>query len=74
MDPEFITSSNVLVEKKLCREERDKTSHHQALTMADFQTIKHSQALDLNTPEGLVSKVWFDVQLYVGCRVKEGNC
>ncbi len=76
MDAEFITSNNVFarVLKKLHREGRDKSSHHQAITGVDFQKIKHSQALSPNRPWGLVSKVWFNVQLHMGRRANEGNC
>lgn len=74
-DPEFITSNNVLigVVKKLRRQGHDKSSHHSAISEADFEKIKNSPALNPNTPEGLVNKVWFDVQLHMGRRAKEGN-
>ena len=38
-----------------------------------MQFIKQSKALDTETPEGLVNKVWFDVQIHFGQRGKEGN-
>ncbi|XP_055076574.2 zinc finger MYM-type protein 4 isoform X2 [Misgurnus anguillicaudatus] len=74
-DPEFTSSNNVFVEviKKLRRERRDKTAHHPALTEADYNKIRHSPVLNPNTPEGLVNKVWFDVQLHMGRRAKKSN-
>ena len=74
-DSEFATSNNVFsgVIKQLRREGRDKTTHHQALSESDLAKIKHSDALNPNTPVGLVNKVWFDVQLHMGRRAKEGN-
>lgn len=59
-----MTSNDVFFEvekKKHCREERDKKSHYQVLTEADFQKIKHSQTVNPNTPEGAMNTVWFDV-------------
>ncbi|XP_056101432.1 uncharacterized protein LOC130080159 [Rhinichthys klamathensis goyatoka] len=74
-DSEFTSSNNVFVGvvKTMRREGRDKTEHHTSISTKDFSTIKLSDALNPNTPEGLVNKVWFDVQLHFGRRGKEGN-
>ncbi|KAJ4939229.1 hypothetical protein JOQ06_028685, partial [Pogonophryne albipinna] len=49
----------------------DTSVHHSSITEDDFKAIK--QVLDPKTPEGLVNKVWFDVQLHFGRRGNEGN-
>ncbi len=43
----------------------------ESISKNDLKAIE--KALDLNTPEGLVNKVWFDVQLHFGRRGNEGN-
>lgn len=37
--------------------------HHQALTETGLHKIQHSQALNPDTPKGIVNKVWFDTHL-----------
>lgn len=74
-DRDFETSNHVFlgVIKQLRRQGQDKSIHHRAISEADFMKIKKSDALDPHTPAGLVNKVWFDVQLHMGRRAKEGN-
>lgn len=74
-DSEFTSSNNVFVGviKTIRREGRDKMEHHTPISTEDFSTIKLSDELNPYTPEGLVNKVWFDVQLHFGRRGKEGN-
>ncbi|KAJ8356665.1 hypothetical protein SKAU_G00194590 [Synaphobranchus kaupii] len=72
-DSAFTSSNNVFVGvvKTLRRQGRDTTEHHPSISASDFNTIKSS--LDPTKPEGLIRKVWFDVQLHFGRRGKEGN-
>ncbi|KAK1904332.1 ATP-dependent helicase/nuclease subunit A [Dissostichus eleginoides] len=72
-DTEFTTCNNVFIGVvKILRKKGLYTSvHHSSVTEDDFNAIK--QVLDPNTPEGLVNKVWFDVQLHFGRRGNEGN-
>lgn len=74
-DTEFTTSNNVFVGvvKTMRRAGQDTTKHHSSISENDLRTIKSSKALDPTTPEGLVNKVWFDLQLHFGRRGKEGN-
>lgn len=72
-DTEFTTSNNVFtgVVKMLRKKGLDTTAHHSSITDSDFNAIK--RILNPNTPEGLVNKVWFDIQLHFGRRGNEGN-
>ncbi|KAF3859119.1 hypothetical protein F7725_021518 [Dissostichus mawsoni] len=72
-DTEFTTCNNVFigVVKMLRKKGLDTSVHHSSITEDDFKAIK--QVLDPKTPEGLVNKVWFDVQLHFGRRGNEGN-
>ncbi|KAF3836227.1 hypothetical protein F7725_028785 [Dissostichus mawsoni] len=72
-DTETTTCNNVFigVVKMLRKKGLDTSVHHSSITEDDFKAIK--QVLDPKTPEGLVNKVWFDVQLHFGRRGNEGN-
>lgn len=63
-DTEFTTCNNVIsgFVKTLWKKGRrlDKTEHCASITEDDFNTNKVT--LDPNTPDGLVKKVWFNVQ------------
>ncbi|KAJ4922588.1 hypothetical protein JOQ06_021656 [Pogonophryne albipinna] len=73
-DNEFTTSNNVFsgLIKSLRRAGQDKTEHHPAITNEDLEILRKSRAMDPNTPQGLLNKVWFDTQLHFGRRGKEG--
>ncbi|GLD67176.1 zinc finger MYM-type protein 4-like protein [Lates japonicus] len=58
--------------KSLRRVGRDKTEHHAVITDEDLVVLRRSEAMNPNTPRGLVNKVWFDIQLHFGRRGKEG--
>lgn len=68
-------SNNVFVAaiKKFRKEGCDKAAHHAAITENSMPLIKQSKALDTETTEGLVNKVWYDIQLHFSRSGKEGN-
>ena len=51
----------------------DKTHHHQPISQKDLQKLEQSEALSVNTPAGLLRRVWFNVTLYFGRRGCEGQ-
>uniref|UniRef100_A0A668AW89 ZMYM2-like/QRICH1 C-terminal domain-containing protein n=1 Tax=Myripristis murdjan TaxID=586833 RepID=A0A668AW89_9TELE len=73
-DTEFTSSNNVLsgLIKTLRRAGHDKSQHHPAITEEDIKILRNSAAMNPKTPQGLVNKVWFDIQLHFGRRGKEG--
>lgn len=73
-DSEFTTSNNVFsgLLKFLRKAGHDKTQHHSTITEDDLIILRNSEAMNPNTPQGLVHKVWFDIQLHFGRRGKEG--
>jgi len=68
------TSNNVFsgLIKSLRRAGRDKTENHAAITKEDLAILRKSEAINPDTPQGLVNKLWFDIQLHFGWRGKEG--
>ncbi len=71
---EFTTTNNVLSGfiKFLRRAGHDKTEHHARITNKDLVVLRKLEAMNPNTPRGLVNKVWFNIQLHFGRRGKEG--
>lgn len=69
----FKTSNKVFagVVKTLRKKGLDTPVHHASISRDDLEAIR--KVLDPNTPEGLVNKVWFDVQLHLGRRGNEGH-
>ena len=51
----------------------DTSFHHPRITESDLQIIRCSSALCLDTPPGLVRKVWFDIQLCFARHGREGS-
>ena len=74
-DSEFSSSNAVFIAmmKQIRKEGGDTSTHHSAISEADFLKIKTSSALSPETPCGLLHKVWFDIQLHMGRRANEGN-
>ncbi len=61
-DTEFTTSNNIF----------SGLINHAVITEEDLVVLRKSEAMNPNTPRGLVNKVWFDIQLHFGRRGKEG--
>ncbi|KAI3352257.1 hypothetical protein L3Q82_005236 [Scortum barcoo] len=74
-DAEFTSANKVFlgVLKRIRKSGRDITSHHQALSPSDIQILIRSHVMDINTPRGLLNKVWFDIQVHFGRRGKQAN-
>lgn len=39
----------------------DKMEHHAAITEEDLIILRKSEAMNPNTPQGLVNKMWFNI-------------
>lgn len=69
-DNEFTTSNNVFsgLIKFLRRAGHNKTDYRPVITDEDLIILRNSEAINPNTPRGLVNKVWFNIQLHFGRR------
>ena len=74
-DPEFTSANNVFkgVVKEIRRAGKDRTTHHPPISPEDQRILKYAAALSPDNPQGLLNKVWYDIQLHFGRRGKEGN-
>lgn len=73
-DSEFTMSNNVFSGriKFLRRAGHDNTERHPAISEENLTILRNSEAMNPNTPWGLVNKVWFNIRLHFGRRGKEG--
>ncbi|CAC5420085.1 KCTD1_15 [Mytilus coruscus] len=74
-DTEFTTANNVFKAmcKKLRKEGKGQIKHKKSVAKGDIKKLyEHPRAFNVNSPSGLLNKVWFEVLLYF-CRRGQGN-
>ncbi|XP_069086047.1 uncharacterized protein [Pleurodeles waltl] len=73
-DPSFISANNVFlgIIKRKRREAKHTAERHGAITRDDLIKLRSSPIFGVTEPTTLLNKVWFEVQLHLARRGREG--
>lgn len=73
-DPSFIAANNVFlgIIKRKRREAKHTAERHGAITREDLIKLRSSPIFGVTEPTTLLNKVWFEVQLHLARRGREG--